>query len=90
MLRSCRDDFLNDLSSAIILSQTFLGAAAGALGLALTASLGGSGVSISLPSAPQISLGQSSGSASKPAASAPKSTISFTKAPKGELLGLIM
>lgn len=66
-----------------LISQTFLGAAAGSLGLAVTASLGGSDVPIKLPSAPQISLGSSSGS-SKPAASAPVSKLSFTKAPKGE------
>jgi hypothetical protein len=65
-------------------TQTFLGAAAGSLGLAVTASLGGSGVPISLPSAPQISLGSTSSGSTKPAASAPVSKISFTKAPKGE------
>jgi hypothetical protein len=65
--------------------QTFLGAAAGSLGLAVTASLGGSGVPINLPSAPQISLGSNSGSA-KPAESKPASKIAFTKAPKGKFV----
>ena len=68
-----------------LITQTFLGAAAGSLGLAVTASLGGSGVSIPNLSLPEISIGSSSGGSSKPAASAPVSKISFTKAPKGKL-----
>ena len=71
------------LQSTFLLLQGFLGAAAGAVGLAVTQSLAGSG--LSAPSLPAVSVSAPKVSApSKPAASAPKSKIAFVKEPKGE------
>lgn len=67
----------------LLILQGFLGAAVGAVGVAVTSSLAGSG--LSAPVLPAVSVSAPKASApSKPAASAPKSKIAFIKEPKGE------
>ena len=68
----------------LLLFQGFLGAAVGAVGVAVTSSLAGSG--LAAPVLPAISISAPKASApSKPVfIGAPKSKIAFTKVPKGE------
>jgi len=62
----------------------FLGAGVGALGIAVTSSLSGSGVPV--PNLPVPKVEVSTKSAPPKAASAPQSKIAFTRAPKGKYL----
>jgi len=70
--------------SSFLNFKGFLGAGVGALGIAVTSSLSGSGVPV--PNLPVPKVEVSTKSAPPKAASAPQSKIAFTRAPKGKYL----
>ena len=70
--------------SSFLNFKGFLGAGVGALGIAVTSSLSGSGVPV--PNLPVPKVEMSTKSAPPKAASAPQSKIAFTRAPKGKYL----